>query len=57
MAALLEKLRVAEFPKSRLRRSDDNGLAESKNGSVMRKMFGNWHIAGPCAELLDRFHR
>ena len=29
----------------------------SKNGSVLRKMLGNWHIARPHAELLDRFHR
>ena len=57
VAALLEKLRVTEFTKSRPRRSNDNGLAESKNGSVVRKMFGNWHIAGAYAELLDRFHR
>lgn len=34
--ALLEKLHVAEFTKSRPRRSNDNGLAESKNGSVLR---------------------
>ena len=57
VAALLEKLRVTEFTKSRPRRSNDNGLAESKNGSVVRKMFGHWHIAGAYAELLDRFHR
>ena len=24
---------------------------------MVRKLFGHWHIAGPCAELLDRFHR
>ena len=36
VAALLEKLRVTEFTKSRPRRSNDNGLAESKNGSMLR---------------------
>ena len=36
-AALLEKPRVAEFTKSRPRPSNDNALAESKNGSVIRK--------------------
>ena len=46
MTALLEKLRVAEFTMSRPRRSNDNGLAESENGSVLRKVFGRWHIAG-----------
>ena len=44
VAALLEKLRVEEFTKSRPRRSNDNALAESKNGSVMRKQFGYGHI-------------
>ena len=57
VAALLEKLRVEEFTKSRPRRSNDNALAESKNGSVVRKLFGYGHIAGPHAERLDRFHR
>ena len=47
VAALLEKLRVTEFTKSRPRRSNDNGLAESKNGSVVRKMFGHGTSRGP----------
>ena len=57
VAALLEKLRVEEFTKSRPRRSNDNALAESKNGSVIRKQFGYGHIPGRHAERLDRFHR
>ena len=57
MAALLEKLRVGELTKSRPRRSNDNALAESENDSVIRKLFGYGHIAGPQAERLDRFHR
>jgi len=56
VAALLEKLRVTEFAKSRPRRSKDDSPAESKNGSVLRKMLGSWQIAGAHAELLDRFH-
>ena len=32
------------FTKSRPRRSNDNGLVESKNGSVIRKMYGYMHI-------------
>ena len=57
VAALLEKLRVEEFTKSRPRRSNDNALAESKNGSVIRKQFGYGHIPGHHAEHPDRFHR
>ena len=51
---LLEKLRI-EFTKSRPRRSNDNGLVESKNGSVVRKLYGYTHIpqqyAADFAEL------
>ena len=43
VAQLLEKLRI-EFTKSRARRSNDNGLVESKNGSVVRKLYGYMHI-------------
>ena len=43
VADLLEKLSI-EFTKSRSRRSNDNGLVESKNGSVIRKIYGYAHI-------------
>jgi transposase InsO family protein len=43
VAALLEKLRV-EFTKSRPRHSNDNGLAETKNGAIVRKHLGHSHI-------------
>ena len=43
VAALLEKLRV-EFTKSRPRHSNDNGLAETKNGAIVRKHLGYSHI-------------
>ena len=67
VAAMLEKLR-AEFTRSRPRRSNDNGLAETKNGAVVRKMFGYEHIAQRhagrfstfCTEYLNpflNFHR
>jgi transposase InsO family protein len=67
VAAMLDKLRV-EFTRSRPRRSNDNGLAETKNGAVVRKMFGYEHIeqrhAGRfntfCVEFLNpflNFHR
>jgi transposase InsO family protein len=67
VATMLEKLRV-EFTRSRPRRSNDNGLAETKNGAVVRKIFGYEHIpqrhAGRfntfCVEYLNpflNFHR
>lgn len=56
VAQLLEKLRI-ELTKSRPRHSNDNALAESKNGSVIRKHFGYAHIPGRWAPLLNDFHR
>lgn len=43
VARLLDKL-SAEFTKSRPRHSNDNGLAETKNGAVIRKHLGYAHI-------------
>ncbi len=43
VADLLETLRI-DFTKSRARRSNDNGLVESKNGSVVRKLYGYTHV-------------
>ena len=43
VAELLEKLHI-HFTKSRPRHSNDNGLVESKNGSVIRKLYGYGHI-------------
>lgn len=54
VAALLEKLRV-ELTKSRSRRTNDNALAESKNGSVVRKHFGYAHIPGGFAGPVNAF--
>jgi len=56
VAELLEKLFV-EFTKSRSRHSNDNALAESKNASVVRKMFGYQHIAQKWAPVMNRFNR
>jgi transposase InsO family protein len=56
VAALLNKLLV-EQTKSRPRHSNDNGLAESKNGWVIRKHMGYGHIASAHAETFDRFYR
>jgi len=56
VSKLLEKLRV-EQTKSRPRRSNDNGLAEAKNGAVIRKHIGYGHIASPHAEAFMQFYR
>ena len=53
----MEKLRVEEFTKSRPRRSNDNALVESKNGTVVRKHLGYGHIPGRHAEQLHAFNR
>ena len=54
VAALLEKLRI-EFTRSRPRRSNDNGLAETKNGAVVRKIFGYEHIPQHHAARFNTF--
>ena len=56
VAALLEKLRI-ELTKSRARHSNDNALAECKNGVVIRKHLGYAHIPGTWATELNAFHR
>ena len=53
--AMLKKLLV-EQTKSRPRRSNDNGLVESKNGAVIRKHMGYTHIAQDHAERVGRFY-
>jgi transposase InsO family protein len=55
VAQLLNKLLI-EQTKSRPRRSNDNGLVESKNGAVIRKHMGYGHIAAPHAEAIHRFY-
>jgi len=55
VAALLEKLRIQEFTKSRARRTNDNALVESKNGSVVRKHLGYAHIPGHFAPKVNAF--
>ncbi|MDO8437765.1 MAG: hypothetical protein Q7S69_06360, partial [Nitrosomonadaceae bacterium] len=54
VAKMLEKLLI-EFTKSRPRQSNDNALAESKNGAVVRKHLGYAHIPQHCASLVNTF--
>jgi hypothetical protein len=67
VAEMLNKLQL-EFTRSRPRTSNDNGLAETKNGAIIRKQFGYAHIPqhyakqvnAVCAEHLNpylNFHR
>jgi transposase InsO family protein len=56
VAGMLNKLLV-EQTKSRPRHSNDNGLAESKNGWVIRKHIGYGHIGSAHAEAFDEFYR
>lgn len=67
VADMLNQLHI-ELTKSRARHSNDNALAESKNASTVRKLFGHSHIpqhfASAINQVLDRqvipylnFHR
>lgn len=54
VAKMLDKLRI-EFTRSRPRRSNDNGLVETKNGAVVRKLFGYEHIPQLHAARFNTF--
>ena len=56
VARLLQKLFIAQT-KSRPRRSNDNALAESKNGSVVRKCMGYIHIQKQHAKKINNFYQ
>ncbi|GAG24537.1 unnamed protein product, partial [marine sediment metagenome] len=56
VAALLNKMLI-RFTKSRARHTNDNGLVESKNGSVVQKQLGYAYIPQRCAELINEFNR
>ncbi len=56
VAELLNKLHI-ELTKSRSRHSNDNALVESKNGSVVRKMFGNNFIDQKYAKIIYEFDK
>jgi len=56
VAGLLGKLLIQQT-RSRAYHSGDNGLAESKNGAIIRKHIGYGHIGAQHAAAMDRFHR
>lgn len=56
VSKLLNKLLI-EFTKSRARKSNDNSLAESKNGAIVRKFFGYSHIPKKFATKINMFNK
>ena len=56
VAGMLNKLLI-EQTKSRPRHSNDNGLAESKNGAVIRKLIGYGYIAPEHAGRINEFYQ
>jgi len=56
VAKLLTTLLI-RFTKSRPRHTNDNGLVESKNGSVVRKHLGYAHIPQSYATAMNQYHR
>jgi len=54
-AEMLDKLRI-EFTKSRPRHTNDNALAECKNGAIVRKTMGYSHIPQKYATAINRFY-
>ena len=57
VAALLDKLHIPDFTKSRARRSNDNAPVEGKNASVVRKWLGHDHIPQRFARQVNAFAR
>jgi transposase InsO family protein len=55
VAKLLNKLLIG-FTKSRARHPNDNGLVETKNGSVIRKNLGYAYIPQIYAQQLNAYH-
>jgi transposase InsO family protein len=56
VSGLLKRLLI-EQTKSRPRKSNDNGLVESKNGAVIRKHMGYGYIAAVHANDIHRFYQ
>ena len=57
VADLLNRLHIPTFTKSRPRRSNDNALVESKNGSIVRRWLGHIHVSHELVPQLDAFLR
>ena len=55
VAAMLNKLHIHQFTRSRARRSNDNALVEGKNAWVVRKWLGHDHIPQRFAAQINAF--
>ena len=55
IAGMLNRMLIKQT-KSRSRHSNDNGLVESKNGSIIRKHLGHWHIPRKFANNINEFY-
>jgi transposase InsO family protein len=55
VAGLLNRIIVTQS-KSRAGRTNDNALVEGKNGSIIRKHMGYWHIERSYAPEVQRFY-
>ena len=53
VAALLNKLHIGQFTKSRARQCNDNALVEGKNGAVIRHYLGSTKIRGVKVAVID----
>ena len=56
VAELLNKLLIRQT-KSRPRHSNDNGLAETKNGAIIRKYIGYIYVGKKHTELVNNFYK
>ena len=55
VAALLNKLHIGQFTKSRARQCNDNALVEGKNGAVIRHYLGYDHFPQRFADPVNAF--
>ena len=55
LVKLLNKLLI-EFTKSRARHTNDQALVEGKDGSIIRKQMGHWHIPHSEATEIQSFY-
>jgi hypothetical protein len=56
VAELLQRMLI-KLTKSRSRKTNDNALVESKNGSIVRKYLGHMYIPQKHAELVNEWYR
>lgn len=56
VAELLQRM-IIKLTKSRARKTNDNALVESKNGSIVRKYLGHMYIPQKHAELVNSWYQ